>query len=165
MKQPMLPLGVAAMMAVAISVAAGVGVIVSGQRLDLAFAVAAFLLAGSHLVIFIYRDFHYRGKFATMGDMHQRSRKLAERLSDVTARLDLLEEEHSRPAPPPGPDPSEVSREFEELRRSIKELAEAYGRAPEISDAQPPAPGRTHDRSPGAESDERRALVVHHLEF
>jgi hypothetical protein len=66
MKQPMLPLGVPAMLAVAISVAAGAGVMASGQRLELALAFAALLLAGSHLAIFFYRDLGYRRSLACM---------------------------------------------------------------------------------------------------
>ena len=132
MKQPTLPLGVAAMMAVAISIAAGAGVIASGQRLEVAFALAAFLLAGSHLVIFLYRDLYYRRKFVVVGEMHQRSRQLAEQLSALTARVGVLEEEPAEPAPPPKPDTSDFNREFEELRRSIKELADAYGRHPSL---------------------------------
>jgi hypothetical protein len=48
MKQPRLPLGVAAMMAVAISVAAGAGILASGRDIELALAVAAVLLTGSN---------------------------------------------------------------------------------------------------------------------
>lgn len=162
MKQPLLPLGVAAVLAVAISVAAGAGVIASGQRLDLAFALAAFLLAGSTLVIFIYRDFYYRRRFAGMGELHQRSRKLAEQLSDLVARVDMLEDERDEPAPPPKPDTSEINREFEELRRSIKELAEEYGRASKSAERREP---EIWPSAPSAPQEEKPAPAEHRLEF
>ncbi|MGE3874821.1 MAG: EAL domain-containing protein [Parvibaculaceae bacterium] len=161
MKQQMLPLGVAAIMAVAISVAAGAGVIASGQRLELALALAAFLLAGSHLVVFLYRDLHYRRRFSGIGETHQRSRKLAEQLSSLMARVDVLEDERAEPPPPPEkPEAADFSREFEELRRSIKDLAEEYGRA-----AQPSEPRREPEIWPSAPTEERPAVIEHQLEF
>jgi EAL domain-containing protein (putative c-di-GMP-specific phosphodiesterase class I) len=161
MKQPLLPLGVTAVLAVAISIAAGAGVMASGQRLELAFALAAFLLAGSHLIIFLYRDFYYRRGFSGMGEMHQRSRKLAEQLSGLMARVDILEDERHEPAPPPPkPDTSDLSREFEELSRSIKQLAEEYGRAPQPSERRPEP-----EIWPSAPPEERPAAIEHRLEF
>ena len=161
MKQPMLPLGVAAIMAVAISVATGAGVMASGQRLELALALAAFLLAGSHLVIFLYRDLYYRRKFSGIGEMHQRSRKLAEGLSELAGRLDILEGERAEPPPPPQkPETTDFSREFEELRRSIKELADEYGRA-----SQPPEPRREPEIWPTAAPEEKPVAAEHQLEF
>jgi EAL domain-containing protein (putative c-di-GMP-specific phosphodiesterase class I) len=160
MKQPMLPLGVAAMMAVAISIAAGAGVLASGQRLELAFAFAAFLLAGSHLVIFLYRDFGYPRKFAGMSEMHQRSRKLAEQLSNLMARVHVLEEERAEPPPQPKPATVDFSREFEELRRSIKALAEDYGRASQPSQAR-----REPEVWPSDPPESGPAVIEHQLEF
>jgi EAL domain-containing protein (putative c-di-GMP-specific phosphodiesterase class I) len=163
MKQPTLPLGVAAILAVAISVAAGAGVIASGQRLEIALAVAAFLLAGSHLVISLYRDLYYRRKFSGIGEMHKRSRKLAEQLSELAGRLDILEDERAappQPPPPPKPETADFSREFEELRRSIKELADEYGKA-----SGPPEPRREPDLWSTAAPEEKPVAVEHQLEF
>lgn len=161
MKQPLLPLGVAAVLAVAISIAAGAGVIASGQRLDLAFAIAAFLLAGSHLIIFLHRDFYYRRRLSGMGEVNQRSRRLAEQLSELMARVDILEDERHEPAPPPPkPDTSDLNREFEELRRSIKELAEEYGRASQAPEQRPEP-----EIFPSAPPEERPAAIEHRLEF
>src|SRR5687768_9106574 len=113
MNQPTLPLGVAAIMAVAISAAAGTGVMASGQRIEVALALSAFLLAVSHLVIFLYRDFHYRGRFAGAGEMHVRSRKLAEQLSTLAARIDALEEaREEEAAPAPKADTEDLNRDF-----------------------------------------------------
>jgi EAL domain-containing protein (putative c-di-GMP-specific phosphodiesterase class I) len=171
MKQPTLPLGVAAMMAVAISIAVGAGVIASGQRLEVAFALAAFLLAGTHLVIFLYRDLYYRRKFVVVGEMHQRSRQLAEQLSALTARVGVLEEGPAEPAAPPKPDTSDLNREFEELRRSIKDLADAYGKASEPSERhrEPETPRpemrREPDLWPSAASETKPAPAEHNLEF
>ena len=158
MKQPMLPLGVAAMMAVAISVAAGAGLLAYGQRLELALAFAAFLLAGSHLVIFLYRDLGYRRKFAGMSEMHQRSRKLAEQLSNLMGRVHVLEEE--RAAPQPKPEPVDFSREFDELRRSIKALADDYGRT-----SRPSQSRREPEAWPPDSPEESPAVIEHQLEF
>lgn len=161
MKQPLLPLGVAAFLAVASSVAVGWGVIAAGGRLDLAFALAAFLLGGAHLVIFLYRDFYYRRRFSSMSEMGQRSRRLAEQLSSLIARVDVLEEARNRP--PPKLDTSDFTREFDELRRSIKELAEEYGRG-----AQAAAQRREPEFWPSApreEREERPVAVEHRLEF
>jgi EAL domain-containing protein (putative c-di-GMP-specific phosphodiesterase class I) len=160
MKQPTLHLGVAAIMAVAISVAAGVGVLASGQRLDLALAFAAALLAGSHLLIFFYRDLGYHGKFAGMSEMQQRSRKLAEQLSNLMERVHVLEEGRAEAPRPPKPEAVDVSREFEELRRSIKALAEEYGRA-----AQPSELRREPQARPSAPPAESPAVIEHQLEF
>jgi len=60
MKQPALPLGVAAIMAVAVSAASAAGVLASGRRVELALSLAAIVLAAAHLVIFLYRDLYYR---------------------------------------------------------------------------------------------------------
>lgn len=147
MKQPALPLGVAAILAVAISAAAGAGVILSGQRIEFALALAAIVLASSHLAIFLYRDWQHRRRFAGLSDLHQRSRKLAEDLASLNARMDAVEERTDAvearavaaaafaAAPPPEPEPepdferNDLNREFEELRRSVKKLAEEYDRA------------------------------------
>ena len=66
MKRPALPLGVAAMLAVAMSAAAGGGVIYSGQRIDFALALAALVLAAWQLVIFLSRDLYYRSRLAAI---------------------------------------------------------------------------------------------------
>lgn len=147
MKQPALPLGVAAILAVAISAAAGAGVILSGQRIEFALALAAIVLAASHLAIFLYRDWQHRRRFAGLSDLHQRSRKLTEELVRLNARMDAVEERADgvearsaaaaafAAAPPPEPEPepdferNDLNREFEELRRSVKKLAEEYDRA------------------------------------
>lgn len=129
MKQPKLPLGVAAILAVAISAAAGAGVIASGQRIELALALVAFLLAGSHLAIFLYRDLLYRQKFSGLNEIHLRGRKLADELTNLTVRMDALEGGRHEEAQPQVPDPGDLNREFEELRRSVKKLAEDYGQA------------------------------------
>jgi EAL domain-containing protein (putative c-di-GMP-specific phosphodiesterase class I) len=140
MKEPLLPLGVAAMMAVAISVAAGAGVIASGQRLDLAIALAGFLLAGALLIILLSRDAHHRRRFSGVSEMQQRLRMLAAQVSDLTARVDVLNEarvEAPTPPPPPKAETSDFNREFEELRRSIKELTEVYDRTSGPSERHP----------------------------
>ena len=142
MKQPALPLGVAAILAVAISAAAGAGVILSGQRLEFALALAALVLAASHLAIFLYRDRQHRRRFSALSDLHQRSRKLTEDLAGLTARIDAVEERAFTAYAPPPPQASEpepeseqefdrdgLNREFEELRQSVKKLAEEYDRA------------------------------------
>ncbi|HTN96596.1 MAG TPA: EAL domain-containing protein [Nordella sp.] len=142
MKQPALPLGVAAILALAISAAAGAGVVLSGQRIELAFAFAAIILAVSHLAIFLYRDWQHRRRFAGLSDLHQRSRKLTEEFARLNARMDMFEERGatayaSPSSPPPEPDrepefeseTSDLNREFEELRLSVKQLAEDYDRA------------------------------------
>lgn len=157
MKQPMLPLGVAAIMAVAISLAAGAGVLASGQRLELALAIAALLLAGSLLAIFSYRDLGYRRKLAHMDEMQQRSRKLAQQLSNLMGRVHVLEEERSVPPPKPKQETVDFSREFEELRRSIEALAGDHNRA-----SQPH--GETQTRS-SVVPDEKPSVVQHQLEF
>jgi EAL domain len=160
MKQPTLPLGVAAMMAVAISVAAGSGILASGQRLELALALAAVLLTGSHLVIFLFRDLGYRREFAGMNEMHQRSRKLGEQLSKLMSRVHVLEDERAGPPPPQKPESVDFNREFEELRRSVKALAEEYGRA-----SQPSQPGREPEILPSTPPKENPAVIEHQLEF
>ncbi|MFZ5676756.1 MAG: EAL domain-containing protein [Pseudomonadota bacterium] len=138
MKQPALPLGVAAILAVAISAAAGAGVVLSGQRIEFALALAAIVLASAHLAIFLYRDWQHRRRFAGLSDLHQRSRKLTEDLARLNARLDMVEErtdgvEARAAVPPPEPEPdlerNDLNREFEELRLSVKKLAEEYDRA------------------------------------
>jgi hypothetical protein len=160
MKQPALPLGVAAIMAVAMSAAGGAGVMASGQRIELALAVAAILLAASHLAIFLYRDFQYRGKLAAMSRMDMRSSKLAEQLSRLAARLGALEEARGKEeTPPPKPDSGFVDREFEELSRSIKRLAAEYGRASRAS-----APRREPETWTAVAAELRHA-AVHRLEF
>lgn len=130
MKQPALPLGVVAILAVAISAAAGAGVILSGQRIEFALALAASVLASSHLAIFLYRDWQHRRRFAGLSDLHLRSRKLAEDLAGLAERMDAIEGRLDEPAaPPPVSDPDDLNREFEELRLSVKKLAEEYDRA------------------------------------
>lgn len=93
-----------------------------------------------------------------MNEMAQRSRKLTEQLASLVARVDILEEARNRP--PPKPDTSDFSREFDELRRSIKELAEEYGRAA-------PSGGQRREPEiwPSASPEERPAAVEHRLEF
>jgi EAL domain-containing protein (putative c-di-GMP-specific phosphodiesterase class I) len=157
MKQPMLPLGVPAMLVVAISVAAGAGILASGQGLELALAFAALLLAASHLLVFFYRDLGYRRNFACMSEMQQRSRKLAEQLSNLMGRVHVLEDERAEPPPQPKPAPADFSREFEELRRSVEALAGEYGRAS--------APRAEAQPRPSALPDERPGVVQHQLEF
>lgn len=168
MKQPALPLGVAAILAAAISAAAGAGVILSGQRIELALAFAAIVLAVSHLAIFLYRDWQHRRRFAGLSDLHLRSRKLTEDLARLSARIDMLEERSSaayKPAPPPAPEPdvepeaSDLNREFEELRLSVKRLAEEYDRAVSHRDrqAEPRLDPRGESRS--------KPAADHRLEF
>jgi EAL domain-containing protein (putative c-di-GMP-specific phosphodiesterase class I) len=154
MKQPMLPLGIAAMTVVAISVAAGVGVLASGQSLELALALAALLLAASHLVIFLHRE-----RVHGISNIQRRSHKLAEQLGDLMARVHVLEDERTRPPRPQKPATSDFSREFEELRRSIEALAEEYGRASEPSESR-----REPEIRPSI-SPQNPALIEHQLEF
>jgi EAL domain-containing protein (putative c-di-GMP-specific phosphodiesterase class I) len=160
MKQPTLPLGVAAMMAVAISVTAGAGVLASGQRFEVGLALAAFLLAGSQLVIFLYRDLGNRRKFADMSEAHQRSRKLAEQLAKLMTRVHVLEDERAELPRSHTPEPADISREFEELRRSIEALAEEYGRATQPSQSR----GEPEIR-PSVPPEESPAVIEHQLEF
>ncbi|QIG49137.1 EAL domain-containing protein [Nordella sp. HKS 07] len=130
MKQPALPLGVVAILAVAMSAAAGAGVILSGQRIEFALALAAIVLATAHLAIFLYRDWQHRRRFAGLSDLHLRSRKLAEELAALTERIDAIEGRSNEPAAPPSPPAADdLNREFEELRLSVKKLAEEYDRA------------------------------------
>ncbi len=160
MKHPTLPLGVAAMMAVAASVAAGAGVLASGQRLELALAFAAVLLAGSHLLVFLYRDLGYRREFAGMNEIQQRSRKLAEQFSSLMSRVHVLEDERAGPPPAQKPESVDFNREFEELRRSVEALAEEYGRAPQPSRAR-----REPEIPPSPPPEESPAVIEHQLEF
>lgn len=185
MKQPALPLGVAAILAVAISAAAGAGVILSGQRIEFALALAAIVLAASHLAIFLYRDWQHRRRFAGLSDLHQRSRKLTEDLARLNARLDAVEARTDSveaqaatvaafaaapPEPEPEPEPefqrSDLNREFEELRRSVKKLAEEYDRAVSYRDRKA-EPRLERDAEPRLDRDaERKAKPAEHrLEF
>jgi EAL domain-containing protein (putative c-di-GMP-specific phosphodiesterase class I) len=127
MKQPAPPLGIAAIMAVAISVASAAGAYASGKRLELALALAAVVLASAHLVIFLYRDLHYRRRLAAMGELNARGRRLASELAALSRRVGALEfrrDQSSQSAR----QAKDLNREFEELRRSVKRLAEEYER-------------------------------------
>ena len=199
MKQPALPFGVAAIMALAISAASGAGVIASGQRIDLALALAATVLAASHLVIFLYRDLYYRRRLSGLNELHLRGRKLAERLAGLMARMDMLEGlparvdmleglparvdmlaglparidvlegltarvdmlEGSRDEPPVTrtPEAYDLNREFEELRLSVRKLAEEYGGASPASGSR-----REPELLPRPDVQSRHA-VNHRLEF
>jgi EAL domain-containing protein (putative c-di-GMP-specific phosphodiesterase class I) len=176
MTQPALPLGVTAILAVAISAAAGAGVIASGQRIDFALALAALVLATTHFVIFLYRDLYYRRRLAAISELHQRGKKLAERLGALATRVDVLE--GSRDAPPAAPPPKAVeandfNREFEELRRSIERLAGDYGKTTPASAQrrEPVLPPRREEEvlreeEPRHEREEEvQAPVPHQLEF
>jgi EAL domain-containing protein (putative c-di-GMP-specific phosphodiesterase class I) len=176
MTQPALPLGVTAILAVAISAAAGAGVIASGQRIDFALALAALVLATTHFVIFLYRDLYYRRRLAAISELHQRGKKLAERLGALATRVDVLE--GSRDAPPVAPPPKAVetndfNREFEELRRSIERLAGDFGKtAPASAQRREPVlPPRREEEvlreeEPRHEREEEvRRPVPHQLEF
>ncbi len=157
MKRPTMPLGVAAITALAMSAAAGGGVIYSGQRIDFALALAAIVLAATHLVIFLYRDLYYRRRLAAMNELHQRGKKLAERLGALTARVDVLEAARDEPPQRRAAESNDFNREFEELRHSVKRLAEEYGRA---------ASGPSGDVVlPPRREEEPAAPVIHRLEF
>jgi EAL domain-containing protein (putative c-di-GMP-specific phosphodiesterase class I) len=93
-----------------------------------------------------------------MGEMHQRSRKLAGQLADLMNRVHGIEEEQA--AAPPKPEPVDFSREFEELRRSIRALADEYGRT-----SQPKESRRESEFWPSASSEESPAVIEHQLEF
>jgi hypothetical protein len=160
MKQPRLPLGVAAMMAVAISVAAGAGILASGRHIELALALAAVLLAGSNLLIFLYRDLRYRREFAGMNEIHQRSRKLGDQLSTLMSKVHVLEDERGGPPSRQKPESVDFSREFEELRRSVKALAEEYG-----GTSQPSQARREPEVRPSSAPKENAAVIEHQLEF
>lgn len=167
MHLPALPLGVAAILAVAVSAAAGAGVFLSGQRLELALALAALVLAFAHLVIFLYRDRQHRRRFMGLSDLHQRGRKLAEDFAHLNERMDMVEERVFAPAPPPEPAPepvfernerNELNREFEELRQSVKRLAEEYDRAVAYRD-------ELAEPSPAERSESTSKSADHRLEF
>jgi len=163
MKRPALPLGVAAMLAVAMSAAAGGGVIYSGQRIDFALALAALVLAAWQLVIFLYRDLYYRSRLAAMNEIHQRGRKLAERLAALTTRVDVLEGERDEAPAPRGAESTDFTREFDELRRSIERLAGEYGKAAPAAGGREPAVALRREEPRRGE--DVRAPVVHQLEF
>jgi EAL domain-containing protein (putative c-di-GMP-specific phosphodiesterase class I) len=159
MKQPALPLGVAAIVAVAVSAASAAGVFAAGRRLELALAFAAVVLAAAHLVIFLYRDLYYRRRLASLNELHLRGRNLAEQLAGLSARLDMLEGGRDESPAPRASDADDLNREFEQLRLSVKKLAEEYGRpstAPQ-SRRDPEIPVRPDDQS--------RPAVNHRLEF
>lgn len=162
MKQPALPLGVVAILAVAISAAAGAGVVLSGQRIEFALALAAIVLASAHLAIFLYRDWQHRRRFVGLSDLHLRSRKLVDDLAGLTERMDAIEGRFNVPAAPPpappAPDADDFNREFEELRLSVKKLAEEYDRAVAYRDERA-APAANHS------ADTARNPADHRLEF
>ncbi|WP_119389987.1 EAL domain-containing protein [Taklimakanibacter lacteus] len=170
MTRPALPLGVAAILAVAMSAAAGGGVIYSGQRIEFALALAGLVLAATQLVIFLYRDLYYRRRLAAMGELHQRGRKLAERLAALTTRVDVLEGSRDERPAARSAEASDFNREFEELRRSIERLAGEYVKAtPAASQRREPAlpPQRDDEQrreEPRRDAEERPA-VAHQLEF
>jgi EAL domain-containing protein (putative c-di-GMP-specific phosphodiesterase class I) len=89
--------------------------------------------------------------------MQQRSRKLAEQLSNLMGRVHVLEEEQAESSPQPKPAPADFSREFEELRRSIEALAGEYGRVSQS--------GGEAQTQPSTLPDERPGVVQHQLEF
>lgn len=159
MKQRALPLGVAAILAVAVSTASAAGVFAAGQRIELALALAAIVLAGAHLVIFLYRDLYYRSRLAGLNELHQRGRKLAEQLAGLSARVDMLEGSRDEPPAPRVSEANDLNREFEQLRLSVKKLAEEYG-----STSPTPAPDRDPELTlqPDGQS---RPPVNHRLEF
>lgn len=178
MTQPALPLGVAAIMAVTASAAAGAGVVASGQRIDFALALSALVLATAHFVIFLYRDLYYRRRLAGMNELHQRGKKLAERLGALATRVDVLEGSRDTPPPPRAAEANDFNREFEELRRSIERLAGDFGKAAPASDQrrEPALPPRREEAArreeprraeePRRERDEEvRPPVAHQLEF
>ena len=140
MKQRALPLGVAAIMAVAISAASAAGVFASGQRVELALSLAAIVLAGAHLVIFLYRDLYYRRRLAGLSELHLRSRKFAEQLAGLSTRVDMLDGSRDEPPAPRASEADDLNREFEQLRLSVKKLAEEYGRT-----SPPPQPRRDRE--------------------
>ncbi len=158
MKQPALPLGVAAMLAVAMSAASFGGVIASGRRFEFALALAALVLAASHLVIFLYRDLYYRRRLAGLNELHLRGRRLAEQLGGIAARLAALEDGREEQRASRATETADMNREFEELRLSVKRLAEEHGRNS--------APEPRHEMAfPPSSEDEPRPPVHHRLEF
>jgi len=159
MKQRALPLGVAAIMAVAVSAASAAGVFASGQRVELALSLAAIVLAGGHLVIFLYRDLYYRRRLAGLSELHLRSRKFAEQLAGLSTRVDMLDGSRDEPPAPRTSEADDLNREFEQLRLSVKKLAEEYGRT-----SPPPQPRRDREM-PLRPDDGARPVVSHRLEF
>jgi EAL domain-containing protein (putative c-di-GMP-specific phosphodiesterase class I) len=159
MKQPALPLGVAAIVAVAVSAASATGVFAAGRRLELALALAAIVLAAAHLVIFLYRDLYYRRRLAGLNELHLRGRNLAEQLARLSARVDMIEGSRDEPPAPPASEAKDLNREFEQLRLSVKKLAEEYGRP---STAPPP---RRDPEIPLRPDDQSKPAVNHRLEF
>ena len=159
MKQRALPLDVAAILAVAVSAASAAGVFAAGKRLELALALAAIVLAAAHLVIFLYRDLYYRHRLAGLNELHLRGRKLAEQLAGLSARVDMLEGSRDEPPAPRPSEADDLNREFEQLRLSVKKLAEEYGRPS-------PAPQPHRDPEiPLPPDGQSRPAVNHRLEF
>jgi EAL domain-containing protein (putative c-di-GMP-specific phosphodiesterase class I) len=156
MKQPAPPLGIAAIMAVAISVASAAGAYASGGRLELALALAAVVLASAHLVIFLYRDLHYRRRLAAMSELNARGRRLGSDLAALSQRVGALEfrrDQSSQSAR----QTKDLNREFEELRRSVKRLAEDYERVSVREEPRREAPQPRVVREP--------PQATHRLEF
>lgn len=159
MKQPALPLGVAAILAMAVSAASAAGVLAAGQRLELALALAAIVLAAAHLVIFLYRDLYYRRRLAGLNELHLRGRKLAEQLTGLSARVDMLEGSRDEPPAPRPSEANDLNREFEQLRLSVKKLAEEYGRP------SPTPQPRRDPEMPLRPDGQSKPAVNHRLEF
>jgi len=159
MKQPALPLGVAAIMAVAVSAASAAGVLASGRRVELALSLAAIVLAAAHLVIFLYRDLYYRHRLAGLSELHLRGRKLAEQLARLSTRVDVLEGSRDEPPAPRPSETNDLNREFEQLRLSVEKLVGEYGRA------SPPPQTRREPEMPKQPDSQSRPAVSHRLEF
>jgi EAL domain-containing protein (putative c-di-GMP-specific phosphodiesterase class I) len=159
MKQRALPLGVAAILAVAVSAAFAAAVFAAGQRIELGLALAALVLAAAHLVIFLYRDLYYRRRLAGLNELHLRDRKLAEQLAAVSTRVGVLEESRDEPPAPRVSETNDLNREFEQLRLSVKKLAEEYG------GTSPKPPPRRDPEMPQRPDDRSQPAANHRLEF